>query len=390
MEIRTLKPEDFDAMIELGEYSFQYRLSADEKDKARKRFKPENTWGIFDEEGHLGAKLGLLLVDIFVNGNKIPMAGIGGVATWPEYRRQGCVNQLLTHALKVMNESGRLISILHPFSFPFYRKYGWEMFSEYKKYVIPTERLPAKQTIEGIVRRDVTDISVLDRVYEAYASRFNGMMLRSEERWKTSILDDEEHTAVYYSPSGDPEGYLLYKVEKKELLVEEFVWLNEKSRQALWTFICNHDSMVTQTVLAQMPADDGLMYMLTDPRITQEIIPFGMARIVNLSGFIEALDFEGGNEAESWTIQINDPYAPWNDGTWRWKLSTEGKAAVAPADPEEKAQLQCDIQTLTTLLLGYKRPDELWKMGRLTGEAAAVTRLEHAIPLKQTFLLDYF
>ncbi|WP_136609078.1 GNAT family N-acetyltransferase [Paenibacillus dokdonensis] len=390
MEIRTLKTEDFDAMIRLGEYAFQYRMSAEDKDNARKRFSPENTWGIFGEEGELGAKLVLLPVDIFVHGKKIPMAGIGGVATWPEYRRQGLVKQLLTHSLKVMYESGKLLSLLHPFSFPFYRKYGWEMFSDNKKYVIPTDKLPAKEMTDGTVRRDITDIAVLNQVYEAYASGFNGMMVRSEERWKHSILDDEGHTAVYYSPSGEPQGYLLYKAEKKELLVEEFVWLNEESRRALWTFICNHDSMVTQTVLAQMPANDGLTYMLADPRITQELTPFGMARIVNAAGFVEEYAFQGSGEEQSWRVQIKDPYAPWNEGNWQWTLSAEGKASATKTDSDVNTQVQCDIQTLTAMMLGYKRPMELWEMGRLNGEAEAITRLEQAIPVGQTFLLDYF
>ncbi|MWV47489.1 GNAT family N-acetyltransferase [Paenibacillus sp. HJL G12] len=390
MEIRNLKPEDFDDMIQLGEYAFQYCMSAEAKENARNRFKSENTWGVFDEEGRLGAKLVLLPVDIFVYGKKMPMAGIGGVATWPEYRRQGLVKELLTHSLKVMNDSGKLLSMLHPFSFPFYRKFGWEMFGEYKKYIIPTDKLPAKQVTEGTVRRDVTDIRVLNQVYEAYAAGYNGMMVRSEERWKHSILDDEGHTAVYYSPAGEPEGYLLYKAEKKELLVEEFVWLNEESRRALWTFLSNHDSMVTQTVVAQMPANDGLTYSLADPRITQELVPYGMARIVNLEGFVQEFDFQGSDKQQSWTVQVKDPYAPWNEGIWQWTLSPAGKASVAPGAPNDKVQLETDIQTLTTMMLGYKRPIELYTMGKLNGEAEAVKRLEHAIPFGQTFLLDYF
>lgn len=178
------------------------------------------------------------------------MSGVVSVATWPEYRRQGLVKQLLTHSLQVMNESGKLISMLHPFSFAFYRKFGWEMFSDFKKYVIPTEKLPAKQVTEGTVRRGVTDISVLNRVYEAYASRYNGMMVRDEDRWKHAILNDEEdQTAVYYDSAEEPQGFLLYKVQKQEMQVYEFIYLTEEARQALWTFIGNHDSMIKQTVL---------------------------------------------------------------------------------------------------------------------------------------------
>ncbi|GIO34988.1 MULTISPECIES: GNAT family N-acetyltransferase [Paenibacillus] len=390
MEIRTLKPEEFDASMELGEYAFQYRVTAEEKEKARKRFRPENTWGIFDEDGRLSAKLGLLNVDIFVNGRKMPMSGVAGVATWPENRRQGLVKQLLTHSLKFMNESGKLVSMLHPFSFAFYRKYGWEMFNDYKKYVIPTEKLPAKQVTEGTVRRDVKDIPVLNRIYEAYASRYNGMMVRSEDRWKHAILGDEDHTAVFYDASGEPQGFLLYKVEKQEMEVHEFVWLTEESRRALWTFICNHDSMIKQAVLAQMPMDDGLTYMLADPRITQEIIPFGMARIVNVAGFIEAYAFQGTGEEQTWTVRLQDPYAPWNEGNWRITVSPEGNAAVSKEDEGEPAQLSCDIQTLTTLMFGYKRPGELVNMGRLAGDPEAAAMLERVIPAGRTFLLDFF
>ncbi|GIO69533.1 GNAT family N-acetyltransferase [Paenibacillus cookii] len=391
MEIRTLKPEEFDAAIELGEYAFQYRMTAEAKEKARKRFKPENTWGMFDEEGRLSAKLGLLNADIFVNGKKMPMSGVAGVATWPEYRRQGLVKQLLTHSLQVMNESGKLISMLHPFSFAFYRKFGWEMFSDFKKYVISTEKLPAKQVTEGTVRRGVTDISVLNRVYEAYASRYNGMMVRDEDRWKHAILNDEEdQTAVYYDSAGEPQGFLLYKVQKQEMQVYEFIYLTEEARQALWTFIGNHDSMIKQTVLDHMPVDDGLTYMLADPRITQEIVPFGMARIVNVPGFIEAYAFQSDGKEQAWTVQIQDPYAPWNEGKWRIALSPEGTAAVTAADPAERAQLSLDIQTLTTMMLGYKRPGELLNMGRLAGEPEAVAYLERVIPIGRTFLLDFF
>ncbi len=389
MEIRTLRPDDFDAMIRLGEYAFQYRMSDESKANARQRFNPETVWGAFDEEGKLCAKLGLLSADIFVNGERMPMSGIGGVATWPEYRRQGLVKQLLTHSLQVMNESGKLLSLLHPFSFPFYRKFGFVMFGDYKKYVIPTDKLPAKESYDGDVRRDITDIAVLNRIYEAYAQGYNGMMFRNEDRWKHSILDDEGHTAVYYSASGEPGGYVLYKAEKKELLVEEFVWLNEDARKGLWAFLCNHDSMVTQTILAQMPADDGLTYTLLDPRITQEIVPYGMARIINAAGFVENFAFGKSTQEQSWTIQISDPYAPWNEGCWQWTVTDDGRAAVE-AISEAKTQLQCDIQTLTVMMMGYKRPQELHKLGRLTGDEEAVHRLELATPRNQTFLLDYF
>ena len=60
------------------------------------------------------------------------MGGIAGVATWPENRRQGHVSTLLKHALQEMKSKGQTLSFLHPFSIPFYRKFGWELYAEYK------------------------------------------------------------------------------------------------------------------------------------------------------------------------------------------------------------------------------------------------------------------
>lgn len=60
------------------------------------------------------------------------MGGIAGVATWPENRRGGLVSKLLSKALARMNEEGQVLSCLHPFSVPFYRKFGWELYTDYK------------------------------------------------------------------------------------------------------------------------------------------------------------------------------------------------------------------------------------------------------------------
>ncbi|TKH33755.1 GNAT family N-acetyltransferase, partial [Paenibacillus polymyxa] len=40
----------------------------------------------------------------------------------------GMVSRLLTHALEEMKTAGQSLSFLHPFSFAFYRKFGWETY----------------------------------------------------------------------------------------------------------------------------------------------------------------------------------------------------------------------------------------------------------------------
>lgn len=400
MEIRTLTADEFEAGLNLSEYAFQYKLNEVQREEQRSRFIPERSWGVF-EGNELLAKLTLLPLQLYIQGHPVQMGGIAGVASWPEKRRGGLVNRLLSAVLTRMNEQGYSFSCLHPFSIPFYRKFGWEVYTDHKKYTIPLHQFPVKRSMSGSVKRDVKDIALLNRVYEAFASHYNGTLLRDESWWTYDVLTPERHTAVYYSEGGEPEGYILYRIENRELVVHEFVFLHETARQGLWTYLSNHDSMVTQVVIDRVPSNDLLPFLLNDPRCKQEVVPYFMARIVNAASLIQQYKFNSLELAEpsiQLKLRLHDEFAAWNDGLWLLEISSEGRGKLQRATGEEggvqghkaEAVLDCDIQALTVLMLGYKRPLELFACGRLTGPLADVELLERLLPIQQTALMDFF
>lgn len=397
MDIRQLTLEDFDARAELGMYAFQYRKTAEELEKEKQHFKPERTWGIFEEE-QLSAQLTLLPLQTYIHGQAFDMGGIAGVSTWPEKRRQGLVAKLLDHTLQQMNEAGQSISFLHPFHFPFYRKFGWETYIEYRQYTIPTNKLPAKVQVEGTIKRGIRDLDIFNAVYEKYASSYNGTLVRDTERWERKLVPNSDlFTAVYYNPQDQACGYLIYEIKDQKMNIKELVSLDERSRQALWTFISNHDSMVTE-VNVQAPIDDSLSYLLNDPRIEQQIVPYFMARIVNVKTFLEQYPFTVG-KVESLSIRVNDATAEWNNGIWDVLINDEGKAKVSRREalPEglqqdlwDHSDIDTDIQALTVALMGYKRPLSLCSWGKWKGKLEAVHILESRIPFATTHLMDFF
>lgn len=394
MEIRQLTADEFEASTELSEYAFIYKLSPEARQKRREAFLSERYWGVFDEN-RLQAKLQLLPLQLYINGKPVQMGGIAGVATWPESRRQGYVNRLLFEALNEMNKQGRSLSCLHPFSVPFYRKFGWELYTDYKKYTIPVHKFPQKTACPGVVKRDFKDLSVLGGLYDSFAKRYNGTLVRDAKWWQDSVLDDETHTGVYFSDSGTPEGYVLYKLANRELAVNEFVFMHETARKALWTYLANHDSMVTGAVLNRVPGDDVLPLLWEDPRFQQETKPFFMARIVNAAEFVGQYAFQAPSEPGGISVglQLQDSFASWNDGSWTLHVDQAGNGMLEQAagrDALPSAQAECDIKTLTAMLLGYKRPQELFLCERLTGSEAAVQYLERLIPRRTTALLDFF
>lgn len=397
MDIRQLRDEDFEQKLELSMYAFQYEASVERREELRQMFQPDNVWGAFEGD-ELQAQLTLLPLQTYINGQVFEMGGIAGVSTWPENRRQGLVDQLLRHTLQLMKDSGQTVSFLHPFYFPFYRKYGWELYIEYKKYSIPTALLPKKVQTAGQIRRGVRDHEVLASVYAEYASRYNGTLVRDAHWWKATVLKPEGlKTAVYYDEHEAAKGYVLYTVKERELNIQELVHLDEQARRALWTYIANHDSMVDQVKL-QGPADDALPYLLHDPRIEQQIVPYFMARIVSVKEFLEQYAFEKG-VVESIRVDVKDSICPWNQGVWDVLIDEDGHAQVVPhegqpdgvqEDIQQYSGIQLDIQALTAVLMGYKRPAELQQCEYIKGKAEAVALLERRIPRRGTYLMDFF
>ncbi len=394
MEIRRLTLQDFDANIALAQYAFLYTLSEEQKEERRGRFENEKIWGVFEDD-ELCAKLSLIPLEAYVHGRKIRMGGIAGVSTWPEKRRQGMVSRLLRRALEEMKADGQLLSYLHPFSIAFYRKYGWELFTDNKNYSIPVEKLPARRGVPGRVVREVRDIGVLASIYDRAIARYNGALARTPDWWEQRVMNGVPYTAVYYNEAGEAEGYVLYGIENRVWITEEIFWINETARLGLWDFIVNHDSKLKEVRL-KMPSDDPLSLLLPDPNVKQEIEPYFMARIVDAAEFVRAYPFAQTGEASRFSLRIEDRDAPWNEGLWTWTISPDGKAELNreksedPADQATVSAISVSIGLLTAMLLGYHRPRALQHSGLLETSEATAERLETLIPSATPYLPDYF
>jgi predicted acetyltransferase len=401
--IRQLTYEDLDQSFALSQFAFQYVRTPEEIAELKKRAKLEQMWGYF-ENGKLASKMTIFSFQTFINGKEFAMGGIASVATWPEYRRKGMVGKLLIEGLKKMKEQGQTISFLAPFSFSFYRRYGWEMHSEYKKYTLQVNQLPSFDAVHGRIQRVEQDIQLLNTIYEQYARKFNGMLKRTDEWWDRSVYSNKKvTTAIYYNKTGEPRGYLIYVVKNSEMKIDEFIHLDNEGYKGLWQFIKNHDSMIKK-VSYNAPSDDQLMLLLQDPEIEHKVVPYFMVRIVDVASFLEQYPFQGLMAEESYSVQVIDQYAPWNEGIFQISVDQKGEVNVKhfPRSQDQNQEespingftlnqgISCDIQTLSTMLLGYQRPSLLNQVGRLKGRAEDIEKWEAIIPKKTTYLMDYF
>lgn len=389
MIIRELKQDEAESYISLSEFAFQYEMDKAVRVKWISEFDPRGVFGCFIK-GKLAAAGSILSFGVNVNGITFESGGICGVATWPEYRRLGLIRSFMNYSLLHMRDSGCSLSLLHPFSIGFYRKFGWELFNDRKVMELTLDQLPRWKMDVGIVVK-IDDWSIIQPVYEQYARKYNGMIMRNTAWWKERILNKRKSQIItYFDVHQKPRGYIYYQVEKRELTVHEFIYLDETAKRALWTYIGNHDSMIHKVNL-NAPADDMLSFQIGEPSIQANFVPYCMARIVDLQAFVQKYKFCTDNACH-FDIFIEDDDAPWNQNGYEMVIDSNGNAVLNNKAVENlsKGHLICSIGTITAILLGYRTASIMKSIGLLGGEIDMTLLLDRIIPRSNTFTIEAF
>ncbi|QFQ26698.1 enhanced intracellular survival protein Eis [Bacillus thuringiensis] len=385
MNVIRLKEDKFREALRLSEYAFQYKVEEERMQQQLTKMKESHeVYGIMEGED-LAAKLHLIPFHIYIGKEKFKMGGVAGVATYPEYRRSGYVKELLQHSLQTMKKDGFTVSMLHPFAVTFYRKYGWELCANLLVCHLTKSDLVMKKQVNGTVKRfnKENHPEEVEKLYETFAERFSGMLVRNEKWWLQAVYEDLT-LAIYYDENKTAAGYMLYKIENYKMTVDEFLPLHNEARNGLWNFICQHDSMIKELEMT-VSENEQLLYTLQEPRVKTEIKPYFMGRIVDVEQFLKQYELNWNNVQQEVILHITDSFAPWNNVSVR--LANYEIAIIE--EPMDKG-INLDINALSTILLGYKRPLELNELELISGSEEEIRAFENVVPVRKSFIYDFF
>jgi predicted acetyltransferase len=344
--------------------------------------------GWFDGE-KLVSQLAVYPFQVNIFGRTFEMGGLTGVGTYPEYANMGLMYKLLRQGLADMQARKQSISYLFPYSIPYYRRRGWEIISDKMTFEVRDVQLPKIRKVPGYVERLNIEHSDVRTVYKLFSSKMHAAMIRNElawdEYWRWDV--DELTAAVYYDHTHKPHGYLLYWISEDVLHIKEMVYMDEEARIGLWNFIGAHFSMVSK-VVGNIFMNEPLAFWLEDGDIKETISPYFMARIVDAKQFIEQYPFRATGTESKVTLLLEDPMLEWNQGIFTLLVSGNGQGKFIQS--EDNPAVSLDIQTLTTMLLSYKRPSYLAAISRLKGDEAAVDILENIIERQTPYFSDYY
>ncbi|PEC93791.1 GNAT family N-acetyltransferase [Bacillus thuringiensis] len=386
MNVMQLKEDKFREALRLSEYAFQYKVDEERLQQQLTKMKESHEiYGIMEGED-LAAKLHLIPFHIYIGKEKFKMGGVAGVATYPEYRRSGYVKELLQHSLQIMKKDGYTVSMLHPFAVSFYRKYGWELCANLVTCHMTKSDLVMKKQVNGTVKRfnKENHPEEVEKLYEVFAERFSGMLVREKNWWLQAVYDDLT-LAIYYDENKKAAGYMLYKIENYKMTVEEFVPLHNEARNGLWNFICQHDSMIKELEMT-VSENEPLLYSLQELRVKTEIKPYFMGRIVDVEQFLKQYELSWNNVQQEVILHITDAFAPWNNVTVRL---ANHEITIMKEETIDKG-IKLDINALSTIMFGYKRPLELNELEFISGSEEEIQAFENIVPVRKAFIYDFF
>lgn len=269
-----------------------------------RNYHAENTV-IAEFEGAPASNMQLMPYEIRLCQKNYSANYVSGVATLPQFRNHGLVRELFAFAFPEMLKRGEAVSILVPFNYAFYEKFGYTQC--YHRMIKTTKKLP-----EGrIFSADSLNESLIKRLNSIYLRDMqdkNGFVLRTENDLRLILEDlliNSKGGAVILGNAEEPSGYALFTNEGREYTLHEacgFCPIPMKCRKE----------------------------------------PFAMARIINVPLILKdiAETFDG-----SIKLKITDPDIPSNNLTVHLKNHT--------IFPCSEFDFEVDIKTFTSTVFGF-------------------------------------
>ncbi len=177
----------------------------------------------------------------------------------------------------------------------------------------------------------------------------------------------------------------MYERSGLTLTIKEFVYQTSIAKNALLTFISKHQNSFT-TIIYETPNLDYLGLFTSDPYLFEaKIVPYMMARIVDLKSFFDSYPFAGNLDI---CLELSDPVLSQNTGIWRLQAK-DGVTSLVKTSA--KAQLTLTIQQLSQIFLGATSASRLAKLGQIkVADKIVLTKLDAALSAVTPTLVDYF
>jgi len=384
--VRILKSdEDFYKAAQVTSYAFATDCGRFETRVENHKNWPESrATGYFDGDV-LHAVMLSTPFTVYLWGVPVRMDGVGSFAALPEFRHGGSVAALLKESARRSAAEGVPLSMLNPFSYGFYKKYGWEYAYDAEKVKLPPEQFAHLAKFGDLRPAIPEDMPHIRRLYEQYAKRYNFMAARDEAAWKKfeekKRLGDpaQGKGREYCYIRKELDGYLTFEMKEGESKVE-FVFASPAAVRGLAGFFGRHNSPYINLDF-QTPHASLFRSLAADPRAVEVISwPGFMLRVTNFKALAEAIP---ARENGKLNVELADDVVSENCGAFGLTFK-DGRCEAGPAEPGPALKL--DVYGAARLACGAKSAEALLGEGLIRGDVEAARVWDRVVPRSRVFL----
>lgn len=316
-----------------------------------------------------------------VGGVPVPAGGVAGVATRPECRRRGHAAALLQSTVPALwDELGYPLSLLHPLSAPFYRRFGWETASRALRWTAVPSSLPRHPEAAQIRPAAPSDWPGIQEIQADLTRADTGASVRDGRRWRLIGLPVPGREAFVYCEGSLILGYALWERRETLFLLEMHGRTPAARRGLVGWLACQPQPTV------EWPTSPTLLQRFGLP-VSGPSEPDVMLRIVDLAAALAAVHptlyapalTEAGRTL---TVRATDTERAAN--TRPLRLTAAG---ILPGTGHDPAWLRADIRILAQLYLGYRTPSEAAGLGLVTCDSPPTLALaDRLFPARRPYV----
>ena len=386
MHVRKITPQEQLAVMRVSATAFLFEISDETTQKlaaAPLDNGHENVWAAFDDDtGTLTASMVAYPCDMRFDGNVVRMSGIGNVASLPEHRMLGSVRAIFQAVLDEDYNTGTAFSALYPFSYGYYRKFGYELTTSVLDIEVPMETFGGMRSGGKLTQWFFgMDFAPLKRVYDLCTRQVNQTFERTDKQWEGQLkhdpYKDKRYIYTWSDDAGVVQSYGMFRPERRVdhsvLVMEELAYANRDGFYGMMSLLRTLGAQFSKLVATYADWMPAMADSFGDPySAVIKLKPRVMQRVVNLPAALAALRVPcaEGNVC----FALSDPMIAANNGvfTVTWQ---DGKARLSQGGEPE---FGLTIGQLTQLVLGYLSFDEALMAHReivLSGDGAGARAL---------------
>ena len=350
MIIRRIREDENRKICSVSSIAFNY--SCDLNEKANDKVTGEII-GAFKDDGETLMAM-IHAIDYKANycGGFLPCVGIAGVASLPEYRRNGCVKAIFNEIFRMAPERGWATSYLYPFSYVYYRQFGYERVMMIKRVKMPMNALDVFPRNNDAVLYQGNEKQLQDilSLYEKYALNYNLTIKRDSLYHNISAVPHKSqlYTYVHYDLNNEADAYATFNINGDCLTVSEIVYINSKSLIAMLGFLRMYDGQVSEIKFTELPLDSDVDYVLKkyiDCEYT--IHNGGMCRALQIEPLLKQNKYP--LDSGQFSLKVDD-YLDYN--RYIYDVAYCGGKAEISKRREGSYDVMVKIPSLTRILIG--------------------------------------